>query len=307
MVAPLLWFGRATALVVACLWILPAAAATNQLERGKYLLEAGSCITCHTAKKKDKKTGKVVHSAILAGGRALKSPFGTFYTPNITPDPQHGIGRWDDKDFIQAMREGVSPRGDQYFPAFPYPAFTGMTDADLLAIKAYIFSLPPVSRPSRQHALRFPFDQRIGMVLWKALYFNEGPYQPDPAMSERWNRGAYLVRAVLHCGECHTPRGMLGGLDGKRFLAGAKNGPEGETTANITPDRKTGIGRWSDVDLLFLLKDGLLPDGDVVGSLMYEVVENSTSRLTDADRRAIIAYLRLLRALENTEAPATRP
>ena len=147
----------------------------------------------------------------LAGGAALLTPFGTFYGPNITPDPDHGIARWSDADFIRAMREGTAPDGRHYYPAFPYTSFTLMTDEDLLALKAYIFTLPPAAVPSRPHDLSFPFGFRGLMWTWKLLYLAPGPFVPDPARDADWNRGAYLVEGVGHCGECHTPRGFLGG------------------------------------------------------------------------------------------------
>lgn len=260
-----------------------SAADADAVKRGAYLFNAAGCVSCHT----DFKNG----GPPLAGGRALKTPFGTFYGPNITPDVEHGIGGWSDADFVRALRQGVAPDGSSYFPVFPYTSFTRIREQDLLDIKAYIFSLPPSPTPSRPHEIEFPFGWRFLMGAWKWLNFEPGP-MAAAADGDELARGAYLVEALAHCGECHTPRDMLGGSDREQALAGATEGPEGESVPNITPDPETGIGDWSVQDFLWLLKAGILPDGDVVGSLMGEVVEHSTSKLTEADQRAIAVYLR---------------
>jgi mono/diheme cytochrome c family protein len=221
----------------------------------------------------------------------LKTPFGAFYSPNITPDPETGIGRWSDQQFLRAMREGVGPDGTAYFPAFPYPSFTLITDDDALAIKAYLFSLPPVQQANRPHDVPFPVSWRFLQTGWKLLFFQEGPFRPSPGRSAAWNRGAYLVTALAHCGECHTPRNWLGAPDPDRFLAGTDIGPDGKKVPNITPDRKTGIGDWSEDDIVGLLTDGHKPDFDFVSGTMGEVVKD-TGRLTDADRRAIAVFLK---------------
>ncbi len=275
------------------------AADPAQLERGQYLFNAADCAPCHTNIKEK--------GALLAGGRPLKTPFGTFYSPNITPDPRHGIGGWSDAEFVRALREGVSPAGDHYFPVFPYTSFTRITDQDLLDIKAYIFSLPPVPQPNRDHEVDFPFGWRFTLGAWKALNFTEGAFTPDPTQGAEWNRGAYLVQALGHCGECHTPRDWLGGFDTDRTLAGNRDGPDGEKVPNVTPDPETGLGNWPRSAVISVFKSGMLPDGDFVGSGMGEVVEFSTSRLTDADRQAIAIYLESLSPIHNPEARATRP
>jgi len=217
-------------LIAGAAWAQPA---PDLVRRGAYVFAAAGCISCHTDFKNKGKP--------LAGGRALKTPFGTFYGPNITPDPVYGIGRWSDADFIRALREGVSPSGDDYFPVFPYTAFSQMTDGDMVAMKAYIFSLPAVARPNRAHDVPAPFRWRFLQRFWKWLYFAPGPYRPDPVRGAEWNRGAYLVRALVHCGQCHTPRNALGALDRDRWLAGADDGPDGEGTPNITPHRESGL------------------------------------------------------------------
>lgn len=277
----------------------PIDAVAPELQRGAYLFAAANCGGCHTDVKN--------RGALLAGGRPLETPFGTFYTPNITPDRETGIGAWSDEDFVRALREGVSPDGSHYYPAFPYTSYTRISDNDMLAIKAYIFSLPPVRQENRAHELDFPYGWRFLLGPWKMLNFTPGPFVADPARSESWNRGAYLVEALGHCGECHTPRNAWGGLDRKRWLAGTADGPEGDKVPNITPDPATGLGSWSDSQITGVLRTGLLPDGDVVGSAMGEVVDWGTSRLTNDDRAAIAEYLKSLEPIANPEAPATSP
>ncbi len=264
------------------------------LERGKYIFDASGCANCHTDRAKK--------GPLLGGGAAIKTPFGTFYGPNISPHPERGIGKWSDAQFIRAMREGVSPAGDHYYPAFPYTSFTLMTDRDIKDLKAYIFSLPPIDRQNRPHTLGFPYNIRWGLWFWKTLYLEEGPYKAAPDKSKEWNRGAYLVEALTHCGECHTPRTSLGGMKRSLSMAGNAQGPDNERIPNITPDPKTGIGKWSLAEIIDSLETGSLPDGDEFGSLMYDVVEHGTSKLTDADRRAIAVYLKALPPIQNSVA-----
>lgn len=265
----------------------PDAAST----RGEYLFRAGGCAGCHT---------DVEHGGRpLAGGRALRTPFGTFYGPNLTPDPVHGLGRWTEAEFRRALRQGRARDGGHYFPAFPYPAFTAMSDADVGDLWAYLRSLPPAPVSNRPHELKFPFGWRPLVRFWKALYFKAGPVQPDARLSAAANRGRYLVQAICHCGECHTPRGRLGGFQRGLYLAGTSSGPTGDAVPNITPDRKTGIGRWSEGDLAEFLRSGMEPDGDFAGGAMGEVITNATSHLTEADRRAIAAYLKTVPAVEH--------
>jgi len=258
------------------------AADPDAVARGAYLATAAGCPTCHTDAKDS--------GPALAGGRALQTPFGTFYTPNISPDPQFGIGKWSDADFLRALRKGVSPSGSDYYPAFPYTSFTLMKDADILDIKAWLFSQPPVPKPNRPHEISFPYSVRLLMVPWKILYFREGSFQGKPAQSPEWNRGAYLVKAVAHCAECHTPRNALGALDKGRWLAGVVDGPDGLNAPDITP-HPAALGKWSTADVEALLKDGITPDGDFVGKGMKEVVAE-TSQLTAEDLHAIGVYLK---------------
>lgn len=262
------------------------AADADLVKRGEYVFHAAGCNACHTDKKH--------HGALLAGGVRVTTPFGVFYTPNITPDPKYGIGRWSDADFERAVREGISPEGKNYYPVFPYPAYTHMTDADLAALKAYIFSRPPVAQPNKPHALRWYIRFRPLIGIWKWLYFHPGRFVPDPARSAVWNRGAYLATALTHCGQCHTPRNALGGPMTALRFAGTKDGPDGAVIPNITPDKETGIGGWSRSDLVTYLQTGQTPDGDFAGGLMAEVIDNSTSRLTKTDVDAIAEYVHSL-------------
>lgn len=271
-----------------------AAAAENPdaVTRGQYLTDAADCAACHT---------DVEHGGTpFAGGRALATPFGTFYSPNITPDPETGIGGWSDAQFRRALRDGVRPDGANYFPAFPYPSFTGIADDDARAIKAYLFSLPAVRRANKPHDVSFPFSWRFLLNGWKLLFFEAGPFRPTPGRSAEYNRGAYLVTALAHCGECHTPRNWFGAMDTDRFLAGNPDGPDGKKVPNITPDKKTGIGHWSEDDIVKVLTDGHTPDFDEVAGAMAEVVK-STARLTAADRRAIAVFLQSVPAVSSAK------
>ena len=231
------------------------AATAGEAKRGEYLATAGGCVACHTAAGKD--------AVRFAGGHALKTPFGTFYGPNITPHPQAGIGRWSEADFVRAMRDGRRPDGAHYFPAFPYPSYTRIVDADLRDLWAWLRSLPPDARATTDTG------------------------------STPVARGAYLVNALSHCGECHTPRNFLGGPQRDRFLAGGK-GPEGKGVPNLTP---TKLKKWSDGELKEFLTTGITADGDVTAESMGEVVTNTLSRITAQDLAAIIAYLRTVPAL----------
>lgn len=258
------------------------ALAQGDAKRGAYLASAAGCKGCHTEAKEG--------AAAYAGGRALKTPFGTFYGPNITPHPQAGIGKWREADFRRALRQGERPDGKHYFPAFPYPSFTRITDADLRDLWAYFRALPPSDRANRAHELRVPFGWRFLVGAWKALYFEPGPAPPQAERSALQRRGAYLANALGHCGECHTPRGWLGGPDHSRAFSGAKLAA-GAGAPNITPAR---LKKWSDAELNDFLAYGLTPDGDVAGETMGEVIRNTTSQLTPPDLAALVAYLRSL-------------
>ena len=268
-------------LLLALTQAAPVIGEEDAVERGEYLVRAGGCFSCHTT----------AGGQQLAGGRALATPFGTFYSPNITPDPETGIGRWTDAQFLRALREGVRPDGANYFPVFPYPSFTGITDGDVLAIKAYLFSLPAVRQHNRPHDVAFPFSWRFLQTGWKLLFFTPGPFQPAPERSAAYNRGAYLVTALGHCGECHTPRNFLGAVRSDRRLAGTPVGPDGQTVPNITPDPNTGIGKWEKDDLVQLLKTGTTPEQSKVKGAMRETIQDGLKYLSDDDLEAIANYL----------------
>jgi mono/diheme cytochrome c family protein len=272
----------------------PEIAASGGAARGEYVLRLGGCVSCHTDEQND--------GAFLAGGRALETPFGTFRTPNITPDPGTGIGGWSIGAFVRAVRDGVAPGGHPYFPAFPYTSYTNMTEQDLLDLKAYLDTVEPVANPVPEHALDFPFGFRPLLDGWRLLFFEDGTFQPDPAQSEAWNRGAYIVTGPGHCGECHTPRNALGARQHEWFLAGTSDGPDGKPVPNITP-HEDGIGGWSRSDIAFALQTGILPDGDVLGGAMSEVIDDATSHLTADDRNAIAEYLLSVPPLPGAPAP----
>ena len=257
--------------------------------RGEYLVHAGGCLTCHTAESGDAKP--------FAGGREFDSPFGTFYAPNITPDVGTGIGGWTDEDFLRAFWEGVNPDGEHYYPSFPYVSYTGVSREDLLAMKAYLFSLKPVVNVVPDHDLAWYVSSRYAAGVWKARYFKPARFAPDASRGEEWNRGAYLVRHLGHCGQCHTPRNGSGAFLDGRELAGSPVGPGGGSVPNITPHAEDGIGDWSLRDVEYFLDVGMLPDGDFTGGAMGDVIDDSTSRLTREDRLAIAAYLKALPAL----------
>ncbi len=273
----------ACVLVLLFTMMLGPAYAQGDAKRGQYLAKAGGCLACHTQDAKN--------AVVFAGGRALKTPFGTFYGPNITPHAQAGLGRWTEADFMRAMRLGVRPDSAHYYPAFPYPSFTRIAESDLRDLWAFLRSLAPASRVNQPHELRFPFNSRYLIGAWKWLFFTPGGFIIDPARSALVNRGAYLVEALGHCGECHSARNLLGGLKRERHLAGSKSGPDGKRVPNLTP---TKLKSWSDAELKDLLQTGIAPDGDVVAETMGEVIRNTTSQLTPGDLAAVIAYLRAL-------------
>jgi mono/diheme cytochrome c family protein len=264
----------------------PARAADDAaVKRGEILFKAADCAACHTDVKGGGKP--------LAGGRPLDTPFGRFYGPNITPDKETGIGGWSEAQFRGALRRGVDDDGDYLFPVFPYSSFTGMSDPDIADLYAYLQSRPAVAQPNKPHDVGFPFSWRFLQVFWRGLFFTEGPLQPVAGQSAEWNRGRYLAEAVVHCGECHTPRNFLGGLKRSQAFSGNPQGPDGMKAPNITPDPETGIGKWSPEDIATVLKTGQTPDFDFVGSGMSEVVKGTAS-LSDADRSAIAVYVKSL-------------
>lgn len=282
-------FALAAALALAPLTATSGRAETA-VELGAYMVKAAGCTTCHTNGKDG--------GAPFAGGRPLKTPFGTYYSPNITPDEATGIGSWSDDDFLHAMKHGVSPAGDSYFPVFPYTTYTKLSDEDTLAIKAYLFSLPPVRSPNREHDVSPPFSWRWTMGIWKLLFFNQGDWQDRADKDAQWNRGGYLVEAASHCGECHTPRNVMGALKSDMAFAGTTDGPDGELVPNITP-HSTGIGSWSQADIVALLRDGLKPNFDDVQGSMAEAIEDGLKDLSEEDLQAIAVYIMSVPPIDN--------
>ena len=279
-----------------CLLLLAGAARADgndwvAIERGRYLATAGDCVACHQAP---------ALGSSYAGGRAIETPFGNILTPNITPDPDTGIGRWSADDFARALHEGVRPNGQRLYPAFPYSYYTRVTREDADALFAYLRSVPAVRNVVDRNALPFPLDQRVAMRGWNALFFRPGYFQPDPARSAEWNRGAYLVEGLGHCAACHTPMNALGGSRASRGMVG--QALQGWTVPNITDDHRLGIGEWGADDIVQYLRTGATGWTRASGP-MAEVVELSTSRMTEADLRAMATYL-LATPARGSAAPA---
>ena len=282
------WFVTAPVVVPAS--ALPAR--TPDLANGREMFYAGGCTACHATPGQDDKSR-------LGGGFALKSPFGTFYVPNISPDLDDGIGRWSEADFVTAMTKGTSPDGRHYFPAFPYSSYQRMRVEDLRDLFAHLKTLPAVKGRVRDHDMAFPFNIRRLVGGWKFLFLDGKPFVPDASKSAAWNRGAYLVNGPGHCAECHSPRNPLGGIIAAQRFAGGPN-PEGEGwIPNIT---QRGISDYSEKDLAYLFETGNTPEGDSVGGSMTAVVRN-TAQLTAEDRAAMAAYIKSLPPIEGPKPP----
>lgn len=247
----------------------------GNVERGEYLVRLAGCVSCHTDVDNEGKS--------LAGGRRIVSAFGTFVSPNITPDEDTGIGGWSDEQFLNAVARGLSPKGSHYYPAFPYTSYTRMTVQEIIDLKAYLDSVDPVSNEVSIHDLSFPFNIRGLLNWWKLLFFSPGEYLVNSQQSESWNRGAYIVQGPGHCGECHTPRNFLGGMS-RPVLAGNPGGLDGETVPRLKGERALE-------DLAFALELGMKPDGDSFSGTMGEVVEEGTGHYSEADRNAVGEYL----------------
>jgi mono/diheme cytochrome c family protein len=272
---------------------VPASLAKASLvERGAYLAKAADCMACHTTER-----GKP-----YAGGLGFKLPFGTLYSTNITPDKDTGIGSYSDQDFLNAVHRGVRRDGARLYPAMPFVSYTYMTDADALAIKAYLFSLPPVRAAAPENTLAFPFNQRWAMNFWSAVFNPDTRFEPDTAQSPEWNRGAYLAEALAHCGECHTPRNLAFALDNRRKFAGAVTA--GWRAFNISSDKATGIGGWRDDDLVSYLSIGHAAGHGTAAGPMGEAVDRSFSQMTPEDVRAVVAYLRTVPPIASPDLPA---
>jgi mono/diheme cytochrome c family protein len=265
---------------------------TPNLDNGKTMFLTGGCASCHAPNQEDKTR--------LGGDVALKSPFGTFYSPNISSDPADGIGRWSEANFITAMWKGTSPDGSHYYPAFPYTSYQRMKQADVRDLFAYLKTLPAVQGKVRDHDLPLPFRLRRSLGMWKLLFLDGLEFAPDPAKSQQWNRGAYLVNGPGHCAECHSPRNRLGGIIASQRFAGGPD-PEGSDgqVPNIT---QAGIGDYSEQDIARVLASGDLPNGDSVGGRMRAVVRN-TSELPAEDRAAMAAYVKSLPPVEGSKHP----
>jgi mono/diheme cytochrome c family protein len=273
----------------------PELAHASLIERGQYLARAADCEACHTAKD----------GAPFAGGRAIVTPFGTIYSANITPDKDTGIGSWSDASFLNAVHKGVDDQGVPLYPAMPYASYTIMTDADALAIKAYLFSLKPVHSEVPDETLRFPFNQRWLMRVWSFLFDTDRRFEPDTAESAQWNRGAYLAEGLAHCGECHTPRNVFQALNNRRKFAGAVQA--GWRAYNITSDRNSGVGAWSDAELSQYLATGHADGRGTAAGPMGEAVDESLRYLTPGDIQALVAYMRTVPAISSLRLPAPKP
>jgi mono/diheme cytochrome c family protein len=276
----------------------PLPVRTPDLARGETMFHAGGCASCHaTLNQKDKLR--------LGGGLALGSPFGTFKVPNISPDAKHGIGAWTEEEFVNAMLRGIGRKGEHLYPAFPYTTYQRMALDDVRDLFAFLKALPPDLRPSEPHQLPFPFNVRRGLGLWKLIYLDGKPYTPDPAKSLDVNLGGYLVEALGHCAECHSPRDAFGGIVAARRFAGGPDAEGKGWVPNITP-HPDGLASWSAADIAYLLESGLTPDADSVGSTMADVVAN-TAKLSKADRNAIAAYLKSLPPLSGRRSQGAKP
>ncbi|WP_394761931.1 c-type cytochrome [Phenylobacterium sp.] len=290
--------GLLALVVLAALWVLtapkrlPASALAAgyhpNVTNGEVMFTAGNCSACHATPGQDDRTQ-------LAGGLKLTSPFGTFVTPNISPDARYGIGGWTEAEFVNAMKRGVGRHGEHLYPAFPYSSYSLMKTADVRDLFAYMKTLPAVATPSAPHELKFPFNIRLAVGFWKLLYFKPHEFAADPKKSEAWNRGMYLAEGPAHCAECHTPRNALGGVEEAQLYAGAPNLEKGGRFASNITAHKDGIGDWSEDDIAGFLKTGTdkcfnEPEG------MKDVIA-STGKLSDADLAALGAYIHALPAI----------
>jgi len=282
------WWLTATPAVSA----VAALAHAPNLANGLTTFNAGGCSSCHAVPGQPDRLR-------LGGGLAIPSPFGTFYAPNISPDPTDGIGRWTEAEFLYAVTRGISPAGFHYFPAFPYTSYAHAKVEDIRDLFAYLRTLTPVPGKVRDHDLPFPFNIRRNVGIWKLLFMDDKPFVPDATHSSQWNRGAYLVNSLGHCAECHSPRNLLGGIIAAQRFAGGPD-PEGEGwVPNITPK---GIDDWSEKDIAYFLETGATPDNDTAGGSMARVIKN-TSQLSGEDRTAIADYLKSLPPVEGPPRP----
>ena len=277
---------------------LPAFAAENnasteaEISRGEYLVNIAGCVSCHT----DADNG----GAYLAGGLELDTPFGSFFAPNISADKETGIGAWSFTDFARAMHLGISPAGERYYPVFPYTSYTQIHPSDLRSMYAYLQTVVPVRQENKYHDTPW-YISRFTLPGWQALFFKPGVYHVSSTDNdEAVKRGAYLVNALTHCSECHTPRNIFGAGRTEQFLAGTDDGPDGDPVPNITSSKSAGIGDWDEDELLLYLEEGELPDGDYAGGAMVDVIDNSTSLMDSADLQAVVNYILSIPAVEHS-------
>jgi mono/diheme cytochrome c family protein len=276
--------------------IAGAPASADVLARGEYLTRAADCVACHTVPESGRP---------FAGGVAFKLPIGTLYSSNITADASGGIGSWSDDEFVRAVRDGIGKNGEHLYPAFPYTSYTKLSRDGVLAIKAYLLSLPAVSQANRANDLAFPFNQRWAIGFWNAAFFKDRRFVADASKPVEWNSGAYLATALGHCAECHTPRNLAFGLEHGKELSGEEL--QGWRAYNITPDAKYGIGSWSDAEIAQYLKTGLAAGHASAGGPMGEAVSHSLQYLDAADVTALVAYLRSVPAREGIHSVDVNP
>jgi mono/diheme cytochrome c family protein len=268
------------------------AAHTPDLANGQTIFNAGGCSSCHAVPGQPDRLK-------LGGGLALASPFGTFYVPNISPDKADGIGRWTAAQFVNAVTQGISPAGTHYFPAFPYTTYAHAKRRDIGDLFAYLKTLAPVPGKVRDHDVPFPFNIRRNIGIWKLLFMDDRPFAPDTTRSAQWNRGAYLVNALGHCAECHSPRNFLGGIVASQRFAGGPD-PDGKGwVPNIT---QKGLSDWNEKDVAYFLESGQTPDGDSAGGSMVSVIKN-ISQSSEADRAAIADYVKSLPPVDGPPKP----
>jgi mono/diheme cytochrome c family protein len=271
---------HALVLIAGCLTLSAYASETAPVSKGEYLTRAADCVACHV----------VPGGKLFAGGLEFKLPFGSIYSPNITPDKETGIGNWTDDEFVSALQTGVGKEGKHYYPAFPYTSYTLMSREDILAIKGYLFSLEPVKQLPPENKLSFPFNQRWGMMFWNAFFAPNERFLPDNKQSAEWNRGAYLVQGPGHCGECHTPRNLFQAMSSDRSLAGAELG--NWQAYNISSDVQRGVGAWPEEAIVDYLSKGYADGYGGAGGPMADAVEHSLRYLNPEDLKAIAVYLK---------------
>lgn len=269
-------------------------ASSKQIARGEYLARAGDCVACHT----------VPNGPMFAGGRAMATPFGNLYVPNITPDDGTGIGMWTADEFYRMMHTGISRDGKLLYPAMPFASYTQVTRADSDAIFAYLMSNPPVKQKNREHELRFPFNNRDLLIGWRSLYFREGEFKPVAGQSADWNRGAYLVKGLGHCAMCHTAVNALGGSSDSKAFEGGMIPNQNWYAPSLTSNKEAGLGEWDIEEISNLLQVGVSHRGTVYGP-MAEVVYNSLQYLSDDDAKAMATYLKALPQRDSTAAPTS--